>query len=128
MPARSNEAIEDVSATVNVAVLRGPCSTAPELRVLGSGRRLASLSLRTHGPGAKATSVPVTVWDPPAWLEGVDAGEELVVVGTVHRRFFKTATGAGAKAEVEARYVARATAARLATALRRAEEALEGLA
>ncbi len=119
---------EPESNTVNRAILRGVCSNTPEVRILESGRRLASLALRTRGPGARATSVPVTVWEPPAWLEGVDAGEELVVVGTVHRRFFKTATGSAAKAEVEASYIARATRQRLATAWRRAEDALEGLA
>jgi hypothetical protein len=72
--------------------------------------------------------VPVTVWEPPAWLETVSPGEELVVVGAVHRRFFRTATGSAAKAEVEASYVARATRQRLAAAWRRAEDALEGLA
>jgi single-strand DNA-binding protein len=119
--------------TVNLAVLRGVCPNPPEVRVLESGRRLATLALRTHGPnprgaGARATSVPVTVWEPPAWLEEVAPGEELVVVGAVHRRFFRTATGSAAKAEVEASYVARATRQRLATAWRRAEDALEGLA
>jgi hypothetical protein len=116
------------SATVNLAVLRGVCPNPPEVRMLGSGRRLATLALRTHGPGARATSVPVTVWEPPAWLEAVGPGEELVVVGSVHRRFFRTATGSAAKAEVEASYVARATCQRLAAAWRRAEDALEGLA
>jgi hypothetical protein len=126
--ARTTDVQETEATTVNLAVLRGVCSNAPEVRVLESGRRLASLALRTHGPGARATSVPVTVWEPPAWLESVDAGEELVVVGAVHRRFFKTATGLAAKAEVEAAYIARATRQRLATAWRRAEDALEGLA
>ncbi|HZP30479.1 MAG TPA: single-stranded DNA-binding protein [Acidimicrobiia bacterium] len=116
------------SATVNVAVLRGVCPNPPDVRVLESGRRLGSLALRTHGPGARATSVPVTVWDPPTWLETLAGGEELVVVGAVHRRFFRTPTGSAAKAEVEATYVARATPKRLATAWRRAEDALEGLA
>src|SRR5262245_47237985 len=97
--ARSTEAAEPETTTVNLAVLRGGCPNPPDGRVLESGRRLASLALRTHGPGARATSVPVTVWEPPAWLEDVGAGEELVIVGAVHRRFFKTATGSAAKAE-----------------------------
>ena len=123
-----SSADESEPTTVNVAVLRGICPNPPEVRVLESGRRLASLAVRTHGPGARATSVPVTVWEPPAWLEEVAPGEELVVVGAVHRRFFRTATGSAAKAEVEASYVARATRQRLAAAWRRAEDALEGLA
>src|SRR5262245_20029597 len=67
------------STTVNLAVLCGVCPNPPDVRVLESGRRLASLALRTHGPNpggaaARATSVPVTVWDPPAWLEAVAPG------------------------------------------------------
>ncbi len=115
--------------TLNLAVLRGVCSGPPEIRTLESGRRLASLALRTQGPGAHATSVPVTVWDPPAWFEALDTEDALVVVGTVHRRFFRTAAGArGAKAGVEAAYVARPNRRGLTAALRRAEDALDGLA
>lgn len=115
--------------TINLAVLRGVCSTAPEIRTLDSGTRLASLSIRTRGPGAHATSVPVTVWDPPAWLDVLDVGDALVVVGTVHRRFFRTAAGVrGAKADVEASYVTRPNRRGLSTALRKAEDALDELA
>jgi single-stranded DNA-binding protein len=110
---------------LNLAVLCGTCSAPPEIRILDSGRRLASVSVRTPGPGAHATSVPVTVWDPPAWIETLDTGDGVVVVGTVHRRFFRTAAGArGAKAEVEASYVSRANSRGVSTALRKAEDAL----
>ena len=77
-----------------------------------SGRRLASSAVRTPAgapprrrPGGtnNETSVPVTVWDPPAWLEAVEADDPLVVIGTVRRRFFAIRSGGrGAKAEVEA--------------------------
>jgi hypothetical protein len=114
--------------TLNLAVLRGVCSAPPEIRLMESGRRLASLSLRTRGPAAHATSVPVTVWNPPTWVEALDTGDALVVVGTVHRRFFRTSDGSrGAKAEVEASYVSRANSRGLGTALRKAEAALGDL-
>jgi hypothetical protein len=75
-----------------------------------------------------ATSVPVTVWDPPAWLEAVGAGDPLVVVGAVRRRFFAIASGARASGtDVEAISVARATPAQLARAWRRAACALDVL-
>lgn len=115
--------------TVNLAVLRGVCSTPPEIRRLSSGRRVASLAVRTRGPGVHATSVPVSVWEPAGWIEELDSGDEVVVVGVVHRRFFRTAQGTpGARAEVEAVQVTRPTARGLAAALRRAEDALDDLA
>ena len=123
---------------LNLAVLWGRCSAGVEVRTLESGRRVASFSVRTpaaalprrrgSGPGA-ATSVPVTVWEPPAWLETVEADEPLVVVGTVRRRFFATRTGGrGAKAEVEAVSVARATRGQLDRAWQRAAGALDAIA
>ena len=49
----------------NVAIVRGACSSPPELRVLPSDQRLAQLQLTTRVDG-RAMSVPVSVLDPPA--------------------------------------------------------------
>lgn len=114
--------------TVNVAVVRGALSGVPELRVLESGQRLATLAIRTHGADARATSVPVTVWDPPALIAELDEGDEVVVVGAVRRRFFGSVSGTRSRTEVEATYLARPTPGRLAVAMRRAADALGGLA
>jgi hypothetical protein len=131
------EATGATEAGLNLAVLWGHCSAGVEVRTLESGRRLASFSVRTpaaaaprrRGGSAAATSVPVTVWDPPAWLDDVEAGDPLVVVGSVRRRFFATrAGGRGAKAEVEAASVARASRAQLDRAWQRAAGALDALA
>jgi single-strand DNA-binding protein len=113
-------------STINLSVVRGTVSAPPEVRVLESGSRVAALAVRTNGPDGKDTSVPVTVWDPPAWLETLDAGDGVLVVGRVRRRFFRTAGGArGAKTEVEADVVARARdRRRLAAVTRRIDAAL----
>jgi len=127
----------DTDAGLNLAVLWGRCSAGVEIRTLESGRRLASFAVRTPAgaprrrrPGGtdSATSVPVTVWDPPAWLEAVEADDPLVVIGTIRRRFFATRSGGrGAKAEVEAVTVARATRGQLERAWQRAAGALDVL-
>ena len=119
-----------VRTGVNLVVVRGECSGAPELRELESGRRLAALAVRAPGPDGRATSVPVTVWEPAAWVEDLDEGVEIVVVGAVRRRFFRTAVGgAGARVDVEATFVGRAGQRRqLDAALRRAGEALDAQA
>jgi single-strand DNA-binding protein len=116
--------------SLNVAVVRGSCSSAPEVRTLESGRVLAVLQVTTKpdddGP---AVSVPVVVWDPPAWVERLDAGDEIVALGRVRRRFYRAGGGAAAKTELEASVVAKGTDRRRVTVvLRRAYDALEALA
>lgn len=131
-------ASDQLDVGINLAVLWGRCSAGVEIRTLESGRRLASFAVRTPAGAAPrrrpagreaATSVPVTVWDPPAWIESLDADEPVIVVGTIRRRFFATrAGGRGAKAEVEAVSVARASRAQLDRAWQRAASALDVLA
>lgn len=105
---------------VNVSVVRGAVSGPPEIRTLTSGRKIATLAVRTSGGDGHHTSVPVTVWDPPAWIETLEPDDEVLVVGRVRRRFFRTATGAsGARTDVEAEAVARARDRRRLASLRR---------
>jgi single-strand DNA-binding protein len=115
--------------SVNISVLRGPLSASPEIRRLESGRRLASFSVRTAGSNGRRTSVPVTVWDPPAWVETLATDDQVIVLGRMRRRFFRTAAGTpGAKTEVEAETVARARdRKRLTTISRKIDTALAGL-
>jgi hypothetical protein len=129
MPRTTPDTDDAVDPTVNLVVLRGVASGPPELRTLTSGRRLATLSVRVHALDPGATSVPVSVREPPAWVEDLNEGDPLVVVGALRRRFFQTATGAtGARVEVEARVVGRGTdRRRLDSARRRADEELDGL-
>jgi single-strand DNA-binding protein len=114
---------------VNLAVLAGRCSAGVEVRVLESGTRVASLSVRVPSDSGAHTSVPVTVWEPKAWVEELAEGDELLVVGSVRRRFYRTTGGTGARVDVEAAFVGRVTNRRQRdAALRRAERALELLA
>jgi single-strand DNA-binding protein len=106
---------------MNVALLRGTCSSPAEVRTLPSGTVLAQLQLTTRVNGT-ALSVPVAVVDPAEWVRDVDTGDELVVVGRVRRRFFRTAGGTASRVEVEAEIVARARDRRRLRALRRRVE------
>jgi single-stranded DNA-binding protein len=122
----------DPAVGVNLAVLCGPCSGPAEIRVLESGSRLATFAVRCPtGAGAdeRVTSVPVTVWDPPAWVETLAAGDEVVVVGRVRRRFYQRRGGGGSRVDVESALIGRARdRRRIDAALRKADEALEALA
>jgi hypothetical protein len=120
---------DDEGPTVNLAVLRGVASAPPELRTRPSGQRLATLSVRVHSLGPAATSVPVASWDPPAWVETLDEGDPVVVVGALRRRFFRPgAGGVGSRVEVEARMIGKGRERRRLDAARRlADGELVGL-
>jgi single-strand DNA-binding protein len=113
--------------SVNLAVVRGHLSSPPEVRTLPSGRELAVLQITTRAASG-AISVPVAVWDPAAWLVALDAGAELVAVGSVRRRFFRAGSATASRVELEASLVARAgDRRRVDVAVRRIHAALEGL-
>lgn len=116
------------AAGLNLALLVGELSAAPEVRDLGDRGRVASLAVRTPTADG-ATSVPVAVWAPPAWLEDAPAGTRVVVIGPVRRRFYRSATGAtGSRVEVEATTVSRDTARARAALERRAMAVLSASA
>jgi len=142
MTAKSAEKAEKApESQINLAVVSGVCSAPPVVRVLASGTRVASLSVRapahggSRGNGAsgaeaaeRATSVPVTVWDPPAWVEALDTGDAVVVVGQVRRRFYSRPGGVGSRVDLEAVSIARARdRRRVDAALRRATSLLDDL-
>jgi single-strand DNA-binding protein len=115
--------------SLNLAVVRGSCSSAPEIRVLTSGRTLAVLQVTARPTEGPAVSVPVVAWDPPAWVERLDVGDEIVAVGRVRRRFYQAGGSAASKVEVEADTLARGgDRRRVGVALRRARDLLETLA
>lgn len=102
---------------MNVVVLRGRLSRPAEERVLGSGSRLVALEVTVPRPGERADTVPVSWIDPPPAIALLEAGEEVVVVGRVRRRFFGSGGGTASRTEVAAdqvvpgRHVKRAGAA-----------------
>jgi single-strand DNA-binding protein len=119
--------LDDLPA-VNLSVVCGPCSAAPEIRLLESGTRLATLAVRCPTGDERATSVPVTVWDPPAWVEALEPGDPVVVVGRLRRRFYQRPGGVGARVDIEVELIGRARERRrLDAALRKAETALDAL-
>ena len=90
---------------MNVVVLRGRLSRPAEERVLRSGTRLVTLELTVAHPGVRADSVPVAWMDAPATAARLDTGDEVVVVGRVRRRFFRTGAGTQSRTEVQAEQV-----------------------
>jgi single-strand DNA-binding protein len=97
---------------VNVVVVQGVLSSAPRVRELPSGDRIAAFEVTVREPGWPTETVPVT------WLLVPDAplrwpaGTEVVVCGRVRRRFFGGACGRASRTEIVALDMREATQAR----------------
>ncbi|MGN6694875.1 MAG: single-stranded DNA-binding protein [Aquihabitans sp.] len=111
---------------MNIVVIQGVLSRAPELRELPSGDRLAQFEVTIRHPDRPTASVPVALFDPPDRVLGLAAGADVVATGEVRRRFFRTPAGTGSRTEVVADQVIPASQRkRVRTALDSAIGALE---
>jgi len=90
---------------MNVVIVRGTLSRAPELRVLPSGDRLVAYEVTVREEGQRAESVPVVWLEAPARAAEMESGAEVVLVGRVRRRFFRTPAGTASRTEVVAESV-----------------------
>ncbi len=109
---------------MNVVVLQGVLSSEPRQRQLASGSRLLTWEVTTGEPGAKQ-SAPVVWFDPPLSVTRITAGQEVVVVGSVRRRFYRSGAGATVSAtEVLAERAALASRRARASDIRAAAAAL----
>ena len=95
---------------MNQVVLIGRLSSEPQERSLASGSVLWSLELTTDTPNG-AWSVPVAWFDPPSAVP-FSTGDDVVVIGAVRRRFFRSAGGTQSRTEVVATEVLPAKAKR----------------
>lgn len=102
----------------NLVVLRGAVTSEPKRRELPSGSVVTNIELTTRGDGPTA-SVPVVVHDRPV---DVGAGDDVVVVGHVQRRFFRAGGVTQSRTEVIAARVVPTRRAR--TAARAVAEAV----
>lgn len=82
----------------NLVVLRGVVTSDPRSRTLPSGSTVTNVELTTRSESLTA-SVPVVVHDRPVALT---SGDEVVVIGSVHRRFFRAGGVTQSRTEVVA--------------------------
>lgn len=87
---------------MNVVILSGTLSRAPEAHILPSGDRLGRFEVTVREAGHDATSVPVVWFEPSDRALALADGTQVVVTGRVRRRFFRTAAGTGSRTEVVA--------------------------
>lgn len=101
---KSEDPDENFTEGVNLVVLRGNLSSEPVRRELASGSFVISLEVTTRRHNEPTRSVPVSIFDPanPDDLLALTVSQEVFVVGSVNRRFFKVAGGTGTRTEVVA--------------------------
>lgn len=93
-----------MNARTNVVILHGVINNEPTLRDLPSGSAVLQFDLRTIVSGADQ---PTNVTVPLSWTEPTTAGvaaavegTDVVVVGTVRRRFFRAGGQTQSRTEV----------------------------
>ena len=110
---------------LNVVVVRGSLTRAPEERVLPGGDRQVGLEVSVRPEGGKAEAVPVVWADAPDSALGWEPDTEIVVVGRVRKRYFRSGGSTQSRTEVVAETVTPSRQAkRAAAAIVRAVEAL----
>jgi single-strand DNA-binding protein len=116
---------DPVVPTLNLAVLRGHLSRAPEEVALASGDLLVRYEVTVPRADERADTVPVIAVSPTAHARGLDAGTEVVVVGRTRRRFWSA--GGATRSQVEVLAQAVVPARRRAGATRAVGQALATL-
>jgi single-strand DNA-binding protein len=87
---------------MNVCILQGRLTRPPEQRVVGDGRSLVTYEVAVDRSEGGAESVPV-VWEgAPAVAVDLDVEAEVVVVGRVRRRWFRSGGATQSRTEVVA--------------------------
>jgi single-stranded DNA-binding protein len=94
----------------NLVLVRGVIRRDPEFRILSSGDELLTCDLTVRAGEAPAESVPVVWPNPGASASRLTAGDDVVVVGRVRRRFFRAAGTTASRTEVCAERILRARA------------------
>ena len=91
--------------TVNVVVLAGTVSADPVQRQMPSGDEVTELRLSVPESGKRLLPLPVAAWHATVGkrsLKGIAKGDDVLVHGTLVRRFYRSGAGARSLTEVVA--------------------------
>ncbi len=90
----------------NIAILVNRLARPAEERILPSGDRVATLEVTVEGTnGQRSETVPVSWFNPSTDIVELAAGTELVVVGSVRRRFFRSGGSTQSRTDLTAVHV-----------------------
>jgi len=87
---------------LNMVVVIGSLAKPMQVRSLPSGLSLASFDLMVRRADQSADTVPVALFDTPEHLPEWTAGQEILAIGRVRRRFFRVAGSTQSRTEVVA--------------------------
>ena len=114
---------------LNLVVVIGVLGKPPQVRSLPSGYSLASFDLQVARADQAPDIVPIAVFDPPERVSDFQAGQAILAVGRVRRRFFRVGGSTQSRTEVVADHVVPVDLLdELEVALGRACETLTGAA
>lgn len=94
-----------MTVSVNVVVLAGTLATDPVERRMPSGEEVTELRLSVPEQGRRLLPLPVVAWHTEVGkerLRGLRQGDEVIVYGRLHRRFYRSGAGARSLTEVVA--------------------------
>ena len=92
-----------MAPTVNVAVLAGTVAAEPIERRMPSGDVVTELRLSVPEEGKRLLPIPVAIWHHETDIpEGLVMGAEVLVHGSIVRRFYRSGAGARSLTEVVA--------------------------
>ena len=111
---------------MNIVVLRGTLSSAPQVRELPSGSTVLSYEVTVRPEEGPTETVPVSWFEAPPSASSLAEGAEVVVTGRVRRRFFRVQARTGSRTDVLAEAVIPARRRKqVSSAIERARLALE---
>lgn len=107
------------TAVTNLVVLEGVLRAEPVEVELPSGDTLLTFDVRVSGPDGRMQSVPVSWIGAQAKRPRVSRDEPVLVVGQVHRRFFRSVNGSASRVDVRAASITMGSSARRRKVLER---------
>lgn len=101
---------QPVPGGTNLALIRGEIRRDPEFVTLATGEEVLVCDITVRGAATPAESVPVVWIDPPLTASRLSAGDDVVVVGRIRRRFFRAGGSTASRTELCADRILRARA------------------
>lgn len=109
------ESVDQSGNSFNLAIVRGLVSAEVTISELPSGRVVHNFEVKTTRGGERQV-VPVA-WHDPVRPPRLSRGDEVIVAGTVRRRWFRAGGGSQSRTEVVADNVGRVGSARARSTL-----------
>jgi len=92
---------------LNVAFVVGSLSSDPVERTLPSGDLVVNYEITSRSSGSGTQTVPVAWFKPPKRRQRLVAGDAVLVIGQVRRRFFRAGGATASRTEIVADKVVR---------------------